>query len=42
MAAPEPPAELERTDEVGAAAAAEYFLELYPYVLQTGDVEDLG
>lgn len=38
VAAPEPPPELERTDEVGAAAAAEYFLELYGYVMQTGDV----
>jgi len=33
-----PPADLERTDETGAAAAATYFLELYGYVMQTGDV----
>ncbi|WP_298454573.1 DUF6318 family protein [uncultured Cellulomonas sp.] len=38
VVAPPPPPELERTDEVGAAAAAEYFLELYGYVMQTGDV----
>jgi hypothetical protein len=35
---PTPPAELARTDEVGAAAAATYFLELYAYTMQTGDV----
>lgn len=31
---------MERTDEVGAAAAAEYFMRLYRYVLQTGDLSD--
>jgi hypothetical protein len=35
---PERPADMERTDEVGAAAAAVYFLELYPYVMATGDL----
>lgn len=35
--APTRPAEMERTDEVGAAAAATYFMELYSYVLRTGD-----
>ncbi|MFD6092402.1 DUF6318 family protein [Oerskovia sp. NPDC060338] len=34
---PERPADMDRTDEVGAAAAATYFLELYPYVMATGD-----
>lgn len=37
---PERPADMERTDEVGAAAAAVYFLELYPYVKGTGEVEE--
>ncbi|MCL3863313.1 DUF6318 family protein [Actinotalea sp. K2] len=37
---PERPAEMDRTDEVGAAAAAEYFMSLYPYVLQTGDLTE--
>lgn len=37
---PERPADMERTDEVGAAAAAVYFLELYPYVMATGDLEE--
>lgn len=36
--APTAPAELERTDEAGAVAAAEYFLELWSYTMQTGDV----
>ena len=40
VARPERPADMDRTDEVGAAAAAEYFLELYPYVLATGDSVD--
>ncbi|MFF2624047.1 DUF6318 family protein [Oerskovia jenensis] len=35
---PERPADMDRTDEVGAAAAATYFLELYPYVKGTGDL----
>jgi hypothetical protein len=37
---PERPADMERTDEVGAAAAAVYFLELYPYVKGTGDLSE--
>lgn len=37
---PERPADMDRTDEVGAAAAATYFLELYPYVMATGDLEE--
>lgn len=39
---PERPADMDRTDEVGAAAAATYFLELYPYVMATGDLEEWG
>jgi len=31
---------MDRTDEVGAAAAAVYFLELYPYVMATGDLAE--
>ena len=31
---------MDRTDEVGAAAAAEYFLSLYSYVMQTGDLAE--
>ncbi|MFE4465152.1 DUF6318 family protein [Oerskovia sp. NPDC056781] len=37
---PERPADMDRTDGVGAAAAATYFLELYPYVKGTGDLEE--
>ena len=37
---PERPADMDRTDEVGAAAAAVYFLELYPYVMATGDLAE--
>lgn len=37
---PERPADMDRTDEVGAAAAATYFLELYPYVMATGDLAE--
>ncbi|MBO1751478.1 hypothetical protein J4G33_06635 [Actinotalea sp. BY-33] len=40
LAAPERPAEMERTDEVGAMAAAEYFMELFAYVMATGDLEE--
>ncbi|WP_155859479.1 DUF6318 family protein [Cellulomonas sp. KRMCY2] len=40
MTAPVRPAEMERSDEVGAAAAAEYFLRLFPYVMQSGDLEE--
>ena len=31
---------MDRTDEVGAAAAAEYFLSLYSHVMQTGDLAE--
>ena len=31
---------MERGDAEGAAAAAEYFIELYPYVMATGDTEE--
>src|SRR6478609_144939 len=37
---PERPAAMERDDAEGAAAAAEYFLELYPYVMTTGDTTE--
>ena len=37
---PERPAAMDRDDAVGAAAAAEYFLELYPYVMATGDTAE--
>jgi hypothetical protein len=37
MAAPQRPNDMNRTDKVGAEAAARYFLALYPYVLATGD-----
>ncbi|MGX1574263.1 DUF6318 family protein [Cellulosimicrobium funkei] len=37
---PERPAAMERDDAEGAAAAAEYFLELYPYVMSTGDTAE--
>ncbi len=40
VVAPEPPADLARTDEIGAAAAAEYFSRLYSYTMQTGDVDE--
>jgi hypothetical protein len=36
-APPDPPADLARTDEVGAMAAAEHFVSLYAYTMQTGD-----
>lgn len=38
LAPPERPAEMERSDDVGAAAAAVYFLQLFDYVMHTGDV----
>jgi len=38
LAEPTKPPEMERNDEVGAIAAAEYFMELYNYVIQTGDL----
>nr|BFF19758.1 hypothetical protein GCM10025730_32790 [Promicromonospora thailandica] len=31
---------MERDDAEGAAAAAKYFIELYPYVMATGDTEE--
>jgi hypothetical protein len=37
---PERPAAMDRTDGEGAAAAAEYFLDLYPYVMATGDTTE--
>lgn len=37
---PERPAAMERDDAEGAAAAAEYFLSLYGYVLATGDTTE--
>lgn len=40
VAKPERPADMDRTDEAGAAAAAEYFLSLYSYVMQTGDLAE--
>lgn len=37
-AAPTRPAEMEQGDERGAAAAARYFLELFPYVMSSQDL----
>lgn len=37
---PERPAAMQREDANGAAAAAEYFIELYPYVMATGDTKE--
>ena len=34
---PAPPPERSRADEVGAAAAVTYYVELYPFILATGD-----
>jgi hypothetical protein len=34
---PERPAAMDQHDAEGAAAAAEYFLALYPYIMKTGD-----
>ncbi|WP_277986466.1 DUF6318 family protein [Promicromonospora panici] len=39
-AKPERPEAMKRDDAKGAAAAAEYFIELYPYVMATGDTEE--
>lgn len=36
-ALPETPVEMQRDDDIGAAAAAGYFLDLFPYVMGTGD-----
>ncbi len=37
---PARPAAMDRDDAEGAAAAAEYFVELYPYVMTTGDTAE--
>lgn len=37
---PERPLVMDRDDAEGAAAAAEYFIELYPYVMATGDAAE--
>ena len=37
---PERPAAMERDDAEGAAAAAEYFVSLYPYVMASGDLTE--
>lgn len=39
-AKPERPAAMEQEDAEGAASAAEYFIELYPYVMSTGDTAE--
>lgn len=39
-AKPKRPSAIERDDAAGAAAAAKYFIELYPYVMATGDTEE--
>jgi hypothetical protein len=39
-AKPERPEAMQRDDAEGAAAAAEYFIELYPYVMATGDTRE--
>src|SRR5690606_13769770 len=38
--APERPAAMDRDDVEGAKAAAQYFIELYPYVYATGDLDE--
>ena len=37
---PTPPEAMRRDDVAGAEAAAQYFLQLYPYVYATGDLTD--
>ncbi|WP_127572823.1 DUF6318 family protein [Georgenia faecalis] len=37
---PERPDSMDRDDVVGAKAAAQYFIEMYPYVYATGDLEE--
>jgi hypothetical protein len=37
---PERPAAMDTDDAEGAAAAAEYYIELYPYVMTTGDTSE--
>ncbi|WP_125775589.1 DUF6318 family protein [Antribacter gilvus] len=39
-AKPERPEAMERDDAEGAAAAAQYFIEMYPYVMATGDTAE--
>lgn len=39
-AAPQRPATMDRDDVEGAIAAAQYFLELYPYAYNTGDLTE--
>lgn len=40
VAAPVRPADMERTDEVGAVAAASYFMELFSYAYRSGDLTE--
>ena len=40
VTAPPRPAEMDRSDEVGAAAAAEYFMRLQTYALRSGDLTE--
>lgn len=40
VAAPEKPTLMDSNDAIGARAAAEYFLSLYGYVFQTGDLTE--
>jgi len=40
LAEPTKPPEMERNDEVGAVAAAEYFMELHEWVYATGDLTE--
>ncbi len=37
---PERPAAMDRDDAEGAAAAAKYFVSLYPYIMSTGDTAE--
>lgn len=37
---PERPAAMDKRDAEGAAAAAEYFIALYPYIMKTGDTDE--
>ena len=39
LAEPTMPPEMDRDDEAGAVAAAEYFMELLNYTIQTGDLD---
>ena len=40
VTAPTRPADMNRTDEVGAVAAASYFMELFSYVYRSGDLAE--